>query len=278
MKKIKLLFVLFVGIALSTAYSCTKDEDDGGDDNGGGDNTPKTCYIKKETQKNGAYTTVEYNSDHQVIKSIEYDSTGKVSKKNEITYDANKKIIKLEVFTGNTLTAKFEYSYNAQGKLAKADIYGEQGGTFKKVGYYEYTFTGDNLTKIVTKMEYMGQTIEAAKLEFTYSGGNAITKKEYGFDFSSLSLKLQTTYDYMYDTKINPYRNIGVNDIMGDPQFISKANVTKMTVKDDKGAIQNEASMNYTYEYNDNKYPTKRTEASFDNSYTDETTLDYDCI
>ena len=67
MKNVKLLFMLFIGIALSTAYSCNKDddEDNSGDDGGGGGTSPKTCYIKQETNKDGTYSKVEYNSDHK---------------------------------------------------------------------------------------------------------------------------------------------------------------------------------------------------------------------
>jgi len=279
MKKLKLLLVLFIGIALSTAYSCNKDdEDDNGGGDGGGGTTPKTCYIKKETYADGSYSQIEYNSNHKAIKVTEYDSTGKVDERTELSYDSNGKIIKMENFDGTTLSGKFEYSYDAQGKLSKADIFGDQGGTFKKIGYYEYTFTGDNLTKLVTKVEYLGQTIEAEKVEFTYSGGNAVTQKDYAFDYGSLSLKLEFTTTYEYDTKINPYRGLGANYIMGDPQFISKANVTKMTVKDNQGIVQKDQSSNITYEYNDSNYPTKATDVSFDNSETDVTIFDYDCI
>ena len=278
MKNVKLLFVLFIGIVLSTANSCTK-EDDKKDDDGGGGTSPKTCYVKQETYKDGTYLKVEYNSDHKVTKDTDYDKSGTVTDHTDYAYDSNGRISKMEYYDGTTLTDKFEYFYNAQGKISKVDIYEEQGGSLQKFGYYEYTFTGDDLTKVVTKVEYAGQTVEAEKYVFTYSGGNVITAKFYEFDISTLSLVFSGSIAYEYDTKINPYRGVGLDYTMiDDITFMSKANYTKMTTKDDQGVVLKDESYNVTYEYNDNKYPTKMTETSFDNSETDITTIDYDCI
>ncbi len=278
LKNVKLLFVLFIGIVLSTAYSCEKDDDNKDDDGGGGGTSPKTCYVKQETNKDGTYSKVEYNSDHKVIKYTDYDKSGTVTDHTDFSYDSNGKISKMEDYDGTTLSGKAEYSYNAQGKISKVDLYEDQGGSLQKLGYYEYTFTGDDLTKVVTKVEYSGQTIEAEKYVFTYSGGNVMTVMSYEFDLSTLSLVLSSSIAYEYDTKINPYRGVGLDYAIIEPVFMSKANYTKMTVKDDQGVVQKDESSNVTYEYNDNKYPTKMTEISFDNSETYITTIDYDCI
>jgi len=280
LKNVKLLFMLFIGIVLSTANSCSKDDDNKDDDGGGGGTSPKTCYIKQETEKDGTYYKYEYNSHHKVIKNVEYDKSGTVTSHSDYTYNNDNKISKEEIYNGSTLNEKYEYFYNAQGKISKVDYYEEQGGTLQKIWYYEYTFTGDDLTKVVTKVDYSGQTIEGEKYVFTYSGGNVITEKHYEINLSSLSLKLESTSAYEYDTKINPYRGIGLDYTVAYPMFllISKANFTKMTVKDDQGVVQKDISSNVTYEYNDNKYPTKVTDVSFDNSETYVTTVDYDCI
>ena len=277
LKNVKLLFVLFIGIVLSTAYSCSKD-DDNKDDDGGGSTSPKTCYIKQETEKDGTYYKYEYNSHHKVIKDVEYNKSGTVISHTNYTYNNDGKISKMEYYDGTTLAEKSEYFYNAQGKISKVDLYEEQGGSLQKYGYYEYTFTGDDLTKVVTKIEYSGQTIEAEKYEYTYSGGNVITVMSYEFDLSTLSLVLSGSVAFEYDTKKNPYRGIGLDYIMIDPELMSKTNCTKMTQKDDQGVVQKDQSSNITYEYNDNNYPTKATDVSFDNSETYITTIDYDCI
>jgi hypothetical protein len=278
-KNVKLLFVLFIGIVLSTAYSCSKD-DDNKDDDGGGSASPKTCYIKQETEKDGTYYKYEYNSHHKVIKDVEYNKSGTVISHTDYTYNNDGKISKEEDYDGSTLNMKYEYLYNAQGKISKVDYYEEQGGTLQKIWYYEYTFTGDDLTKVVKKVEYSGQTIEAEKYEFTYSGGNIVSEKDYEFDLSSLSLELTYSTEYEYDNKINPYKGIGLDYIVAYPMFlfISKANFTKLTMKDDQGVVVKDFSSNVTYEYNDNNYPTKATDVSFDNSETYITTFDYDCI
>ena len=266
--------ILFIGVALSTAYSCNKDDDD---DDGGGGTTPSKCYIKKEVFEDGSYAIIEYNSSHHVTKRTDYDDAGSASGYTLMTY-ANDKLASMESYESGTKVAKFEYSYNAAGKPTKADLYTDDGTGLTKIGYFEFTFTGDNMTKQSMHMDLMGQTIKVSETEFTFDAGNVTRTKAYAFNAQTLQLELQNTIDYTYDTKINPYHGIGIDYLMGDPQLLSIANIVKMIVLDDKGAVMNDESYNMVYEYNDTKYPTKGTATSFDNSNSEVTIMEYDCI
>ncbi len=273
MKQIKLLFVLFLGIALSTAYSCNKDDDD----NGGGSSTPTKCYIKKELNDDGSYTLVEYNANHQVIKSTDYDDAGSPTAHIEMTY-VNDILAVVEEYENGILVGRIEYSYNALGYPTKADLFMDDGTGFTKIGYYDITFTGDNLTKQSMHADLMGQTIKVSESVFTYDAGNVTKMKTFAFNAQTLKLELESITEYAYDTKLNPYHGVGVDYLMADPQFLSKANITINTASDNKGVVMDDKSYNTVYEYNDSKYPIKGTATSFDNSNSEVTIMEYDCM
>lgn len=273
MKQIKFLLMFLLGIALTTTYSCTKDEDD---DNEEGTPTT-TCYIKKELADDGTYSVVEYNSNHKVVKLLDYDELDQLYGSTELTYNSEGKVDKVEIYESGLLVTKLEIVYNAQGKLSTADIYNDDGTGLAKIAVYEYTFTGDYLTKVSAMVEVFGLTIEGERTEYTYVNGNAVTESFYEFDQTALSLVLKSTAEYEYDTKRNPYRGLGADNIMPDPQFVSNSNITKVTYKDNSGTVMDSYSYNFTYEYNTSNYPTKRTETSFDNQDVAVYTMDYDC-
>lgn len=275
MKQIKFLFMFLLGIALTTAYSCTKDDDD--DDNGGGSPTV-TCYIEKELADDSTYSLVEYTADHKVVKLKDFDELDQLDGSTELTYNVDGKVEKVEIYESGVLVTKLEYVYGPQGKISKADIYNDEGTGLTKIAVYEYTFTGDYLTQVSAMVEVFGVTIEGQRTVFTYVDGNAVTQMDYEFDLGSNQLELLSSVMYEYDTKRNPYRGLGVDNIMPDPQFISKANITKITFKDDSGTTVDSESYNLVYEYSTSNYPVKRTETSFDNLDVDVYTIEYDCI
>lgn len=274
MKNFKLLMILFLGVALSTAYSCKKD--DTTDDDGGGGGAPTACYIKKEINDDGSYATIEYNAKNQVIKYSEFDDKGASDGYTQFTY-TNDLVSKMEEYQSGSVTTKLEYTYNAQSKPLKAKLFIDQGTGLSELGFFEFTFSGDDMTEQSMTMDVMGQTIKVSKTTFTYDAGNVTIMKSYSINMTTLQMDLDNTSDFVYDGKINPYHGVGIDYLMGDPQFLSKANPTKITISDDQGAVMNDESYNIVYEYKDAKYPTKSTATSFDNSDTEVTTMEYDC-
>lgn len=280
MKNLKLLLILFMGIALSVATSCNKD-DDNGDDNGGGDNpTPKTCYIKKQTYDDGSYEVMTYNADHKVKSHEEYDSTGTLEDRVEFTYNSDGTLAKFQQFDdADKEVMKMEYSYSG-GNISEAELFMDMGNGLKSFAVYEYTFTGDHVTKVEMKMDILGtgNPIVAQKMEFAYTGDNPTTATEYTFDAASMGLKKSGETDYVYDDKKNPLHNIGINFIFPEAEFFAVNNYTKVTIKDDAGAVDQDESANITYEYNENGYPTKSTTTNFSGNNTEVATIEYDCI
>ena len=271
MKNLKLLFVLFLGVGLTFA-SCKKDDDDGG----GVNPTPeaKTCYVVKETSSDNSYHEMIYNSDHLINEYNNYISDGTLSESTKMTY-SDGKVSTLETYKDSNLESRIVFKYIAN-KVDSVILYADTLGSLKKVGFYLYHYNGERISSISMYVEFMGQVIEILKNDYIYSGDNVSTKTEYKMG-GGFTLELSSTSTYEYDDKINPYRNIGINDLMGDFGFMSKNNITKITIKDDSGSIDEENSENFTYEYNSDNYFTKYVKTSFDNSKSTTYTLEYDC-
>ena len=281
MKKIKLLLILFMGIALSVATSCNKDDDNNDDNGGGGGNpTTKTCYINKQSFEDGSYDKITYYSDHKAKTYEEYDSTGALDSRAEISYNSDGTLAELHQFDdADKEVMKLVYSYSG-GKISEIEMFLDMGNGLKSFGVYEYTFSGEHVTKVEMKMDILGTgtPIVASKTEFTYTGDNPTKVVEYEFDAATMGLKKTGEVEYVYDDKKNPFFNIGINFVFPDVQFFAKNNYTKMTVKDDAGAVDQDESANITYEYNENGYPTKSTATNFSGSDSEVTVMEYDCI
>ena len=268
MKKIKILFLLFVGVSLTFA-SCKKDTVE---------DTPPVVvtgsYIDKETYDDGSYTKFTYNAAHQVTLAQDYDNMGVLQDGSANFTYASGFLVKFESISGGSADMKLEFTNNASGMPVKADVFSDDGAGLIQVGYFEYTYSGNQLTQMSMFFEVMGQTLEVSKSEFIYSGDNVSMIKLYEMG-GTLALEYAGSEIYEYDTKVNPYLNIGLNFFMGEINFMNKNNYTKMTSKDASGAVMNDQSENVTYEYNSANQPSKRTINSFDNSYTDMTILSY---
>lgn len=273
MKKVNILFLVLIGFALTFA-SCKKDDNDDGDGDGGSP-TSKTCYVTKMTNENGSYTQVSYDADNHVVKIEEFDSLGAADGYSVFTYTSGN-MTKMEGYNAGAIDSKLEISYNSENQPIKSDMFTDQGTGLTKIGYYEYTYSSSKLSKISMFFEILSQMKEVKKSEFEYSGDNVskVTNYELG---GTLTLELSGTVEYTYDDKKNPFLNIGLNYFMGDIQFISKNNYTKMTIKDETGTIADDESANITYEYSTENYPTKATIVTFDNSNTEISTYTYNC-
>jgi hypothetical protein len=267
-----------MGVSLSVATSCSKD-DDNDDDNTGGDNPPASskCYIKKSTNDDGSYSVFEYNSDNKVIKATDYDDKGNEDGVTLISYNSDGMMSMFVSVENGDTSMKIEVTYSGN-KPSVANLHINMGTGLKLFSKFVYTFNNDELTKMVTQADPVGTGfMDVAKKEYTYSGKNVVMIKESQFDATSGTMKLKSTTEYTFDDKKNSYVGIGVDYLMGEPQFISVNNPLKVTYKDDKGVVDNDESYNYTYEYNSNDYPTKITAKNFSGSKTEVTTNEYNC-
>ena len=275
MKTPKLFSLLILG-AIMTSTACKKEKDDT-IESSNDKQAKKTCYMKKLTKANNSYSEYEYNSNHLLTKAIEYDSLGNEIRKTELTYNYKKNIAKVEIYKNGTISSKYLYTYNTDLQIIKAEYWNTLYGVYKKVGYYEYSYTDAKLTSTVFKADYYGQAVISSKSVISYEGENAIKIVEYINNYITGSLEQSRILDFEYDDKKNPSKGMGEDNIAADVRFLSKNNITKMTITNQNGIVDNVNSFNYTYEYNDNDYPTKVNSLSFNDAKTGVSNIEYDC-
>lgn len=274
MRNLKFILLLLISVSLAT-YSCKKDEDPIPDP----DPTPtnQTCYYSK-MDYGSYYLLAEYNASNQITKMTEYDSTGTPEDYYTSIVYANNKISAIESYESNFLSSKFQFYYGANATPDSLIMYSDNGAGLEREAAYALTFTGDKLTKAEMGYNIMGFPVVISKMEFAYTGNNLTTTTNYEFDVNTLSLKLSGTTSYEYDSKKNPNYNIGINYlVLLSGEFGSENNATKITEKDETGAILQDASNNISYIYSSNNYPTKSTSTNFDNSFTETILYTYNC-
>ena len=108
--------------------------------------------------------------------------------------------------------------------------------------------------KVVTEKIYddlaTGNYEENSKIDYTYSGNNIVTIKQYSYDGSTYSLVVTYSYDE-YDNKVSPM-NIGFEAFVFDsPAMFSFNNPTKSSISD-TGSSE---TFTTTYTYNSANKP-----------------------
>lgn len=211
-----------------------------------------------------------------LVKTVSYTSiTDEYSENVLYTYNGNK-IVKGGYEDGSEEV----YTYNGD-LITKIEII--EGGD--AVTYSE-TFTYDGNNRLVTYVvEEMGFTDTET---FVYNGDGTVTATQSGgFGFSTLHFEndelvkivnsLGTTYEYTYDAKNSPFRNVtGFNKIAfvvhGDHEFFgAKQNITAIhETSEDVDYMTN------TTTYNASNYPTSvNSEAMFEFGTPSSATVQY---
>jgi hypothetical protein len=201
-------------------------------------------------------------------------------------YNSSKKIITLNttiVSGGTTSPVQERVERNSQGIITKliikSDFYQQSG--FDSVetiihytgGRYTSRVTSfdavvivlkdsvsmiyDGTGKVVTEKDYLdfgtGSYEEKGKIDYTYSGSNIASIKNYSYDASSASYSLDQTYTYdQYDNKISPM-SMGIEGFLFDSApFYSSNNPTKSSVSSPLGGTYTYTT---TYTYNSSNKP-----------------------
>ena len=217
------------------------------------------------TYANGDETTVDllYN-DTKIISDKEGSNV------TTYTYDGDvvKKIEKADVSDGVYISNEYFY---ANGKLDY--IFSNEFGN-----YYitKYTYNNDgsvfyNKINSDSLKNDKGDTPISGR--YTFSEGNLIMHQYYNGAYESV-------ITYLYDSKNNPRVNVLGFDLLVDSNqgFAVKNNVIKKTTKNnsnpDNTLVETEV-VSYTYEYDANGYPTKRTEVTQTGNKTTTETSSY---
>jgi hypothetical protein len=216
-------------------FSCQKEES-------GSQGTRLKMMCSKEGDSVG-YVYFKYDGQGRLNALIDSNNNGYVSKA-YITYDADGRLSK--VTNGGTA---YTFEFDNKGLIAKKFVLypGQQAASVEDV----YSYDVNRRVVIDSLFSYWsGNLFET--ITYSYDQNNNITEievidKAYG----TLSRQCQ----YSYDNHPNPLNSIGVLSYILDSseeiQLLGRNNL--LTTKDRYGNI-----INYTYEYNRNGLPKKR--------------------
>lgn len=235
-------------LLIASFGSCDKSED------------PKIVPCLLTSQVSSAGTTSTFNYDGKVMTSTVVSSS-----------------------VGSTLTT-FEYD---AGRLTKLNI---AGGIV-----LELTYTGDN----ITKQERLSGKNVLDRTEYEYSGDNLIKIQDYDDPGTGLAKSGYRTFEY-FDNNVNmarekrfstatsttpdvvlDYSMYGVNSSAfsaAPPEIIKYFKLGGLPIFTNilKISFNNGQEINYTYEFNDKGFPTKRTE-TYSNGVVNVQTNTYNC-
>lgn len=221
-------------------------------DNGNNPNEPQillskitTVYYSNPTNPQTNVTTMDYNSQRQLIKMysggitsiLEYDIAGKPTKTNYYkadgtlehyilyTYNGEELATTNMIYTNSNYNLKITYNYN-NGKLANTTQC--QSPDCSDISTTSYTYNGDNIS-----------------VETSIAGG----------------LSVPTKREYSYDNKLNPYSlfNKYFRTALGGAYVLSPNNYTseKISFRDNVGNWIPNQNITYEIQYNSNQLPTQ---------------------
>ncbi len=272
MKNLKILLFLTLAASL-TFVSCKKDDDDDVDDNGGGTPALKSLKVVKATKDDGTYTKYLYDADNNLVQEQYKDANGD-DMPYYVTYS----------YTGGNMTEYIYYNNSApqqkitvtyaNGKPNTANVQVDQGAGLADYFTLDYNFSGDNLASLDFTMDIAGTSTLVQKYIYTITGSNytRIDKKSY----DGTSLADNGYEEYTFDSKTAPMHGIGLDYVLGAIEMMSVNNTTMQKYVSAADQVDQAQSVNTTYEYNADNYPTKQTNVTFDGNSTTTITFTYE--
>jgi len=284
MKKLNKLVVLSIGLLLFTV-SCDKTTE----------NEVVTLLTKITWQYDGetdGIATLEYDSQNRLVKIIEsYSEEGMdYEDESQITYNSEGKISQILYVEDGMEDDKTVYTWTATS-VTEVDWY-KEGSTWVEDDY-KYVYTLNSEGQIIKEQSFNNQVngwVSYWYDLYTWENGNNSKRESWGIDtrkksvfkhlnnrhqiqLTTTSLKAANdtkygTTSYLYDTKNNAFLSVG---FIAGVEGYNKNNVTKETYSWTGQA--DEINM-YSYEYNDNNFPTKVSSTySYDGATETEVTL-----
>ena len=293
MNKLKPAAILLGVLVLTSLSSCKKEEKEGV-------YTPKmkiqrVYYSSTYTEK---YLSESWNWDGKLLKSIDhYWSGGSLSWTEDFTYES-KRLVRVddyvnseyvtysydgnhlksaEYYYKSSLASSTAYTYD-NGKLSKMVVTDYGSKKSKKDSHLQNSVLPFQSEVVEVVSKFMAKAsanrtekdIDVFTLQFTWDGDN-VSKITVTLEGYLASAALQ------YDSKNNPLK--GFHNLYSDIDEVegmlnwSKNNVTKMIVTESDG--ENEV-IDYTYQYNDNDYPTMAIQRYADEAYQITKYFDYE--
>jgi hypothetical protein len=243
---------LLVAATTLLLFSCQKEVDSVNSGGNGGATTD--ALLQKIVSKSGSdSSTLEfgYNSSGKLMTLNTIDVTGGATSLTQERVERNsqgiiqKLIIKDDAYQQAGLDSVVTtIEYNAGRYISKVTVIDLGIVIFRDSVVLFYDAGGKVTTEKVYDDLGTGSYEENSKIDYTYSGSNMATIKQYSFDGSAYSLVVTYSYDE-YDNKVSPM-NIGFDAFVFDsPAMFSSNNPTKSSLGD-SGSSETFAT-SYTY-------------------------------
>ncbi len=203
------------------------------------------------------YTFEDGGNPVTSVITVTFDTNGNFSKtENGLStetylYDDDNRLTESKHFYDDDFTHGDHYVYNSSGQLIKTEG-------------YEVNSLNTEITNWYSDYEYISTASKNASRASRY-------------DLHNSSFVLSNTFEYEYDEKKKPYDYIlaDILDYVFGEEQPSENNIIKETVKDSFNNTV--ASVNYSYQYNENGYPTVQTASRVGSTTTRSTTYTYNC-
>jgi hypothetical protein len=260
MKSVNLLFFIIV---LFGFYSCEK----GGLIDEGEAYLIKQIFIEDELYSELTYTNADliseekskfsytkhnYNSANQLVQSDHYWDERIASSSSNVLNEAMNRTE--WVNPGNTeKDSYFSYEYHSSGRLKKRTITRVNGGE-SLVDTFIYNTDG-----IIEKRISFHENKESVNDDYFYDEKGNLIKQQRYFVSDDGTPVLQTTTEYEFDDKHNPY--LAFRSLMIPGRNTNANNITKETYTL-HFEMEDVQVTEYSYEYNVNAYPVKRNDGT----------------
>ncbi|GAB3426122.1 hypothetical protein [Niabella aquatica] len=245
----KHLFILL--LIACTLFSCSKNKDDV-------KQPEKKYFLSRTNTVSGTYSgTNEYTWNDQDRLTGQIQDKGR-SSETVITYDYDSKGNITSLRYPNLGSNRWEYAYDAQGRLATKQGYNNDGA---KGILYQYNYYADRVEEVLPG---------GAKYVYTWS---ADKKSVASYKTYNSSGTLVQEYQYVYSKTVkNAYYGSGQVSFLNKSDFATESYVITNYYN---GVAGTPVTYTYTYEANSDGYPVTSSRRSSDNSTVYTTIYEY---
>jgi hypothetical protein len=195
-------------------------------------------HYTKHNYQNGKLISSDYYIDPGMYSSLSYVVDSAMNRKEWVNPTNTEK--------NSTKT----YSYNDIGEIIKSENY---------LGICEYSYDDK---KRINKQTFYRDNERTGYIDYTYDDNGNLTKELHYWILASGDSELQTTTEYKFDNKHNPYR--AFNTIMIPGRYTNTNNIIKETYtiqfEVDQSIDKVQITEN-TYRYNSQGYPIRKNDS-----------------
>lgn len=242
MKRSKTIFNTLITLWLCIALAaCSKDDDN--------PPTEKQTYLSK-TITSSSTTTYQYDQNNRAISStVEFGSSPLSNYSSTYTYNSSGQLTEWLIdYANSTDNTKLVYSYNGDGKISETKTYVVSGSTSTLYRTTTPGYATPGKISVMTLNE--GDLMPYKEYDYFLDAKGNVTRQ---IQYSGLGSTLSTVEYLGYDDKNSPGLSIPRTNVTSSPNNFSTHKST-----DASGTI----TTTYTFEYDADGYPTKRTSSS----------------